>query len=68
MFSAFFQSSKKIILSPWFLILLAIIGLVSFRFFPFFFGQSLFFGDNFFLMVPGKLFTAQWLKEGVLPF
>lgn len=68
MFATFFQSSKKIILSPWFLILLAIIGLVSFRFFPFFFGQSLFFGDNFFLMVPGKLFTAQWLKEGVLPF
>jgi len=37
------------------------------QFFPFFLGKTLFFGDNYSLMVPGKLFTAEWLKQGVLP-
>lgn len=30
-------------------------------------GEVLFFGDNYSLMVPGKMFTAQWLSEGVFP-
>ncbi|MBD3250238.1 MAG: hypothetical protein GF381_01540 [Candidatus Pacebacteria bacterium] len=37
------------------------------RFYPFLLGKTLIFGDNFSLMVPGKLFTAHWLKQGVLP-
>lgn len=41
--------------------------LASIRFLPFYFGQTIFFGDNYSLMVPGKLFTAMWLKQGVLP-
>ncbi|MEX0895840.1 MAG: hypothetical protein WDZ94_02780 [Patescibacteria group bacterium] len=41
--------------------------LVSVRFLPFYFNQTLFFGDNFSLMVPGKIFTAQWLLQGILP-
>ncbi len=30
-------------------------------------GRTLFFGDNFSLLVPGKLFTAQWLSQGTIP-
>ena len=37
------------------------------RFLPFIVGQTLFFGDNYSLMVPGKLFTASWLDKGILP-
>lgn len=37
------------------------------RFLPFLFGKTLVFGDNFSLMMPGKIFTAEWLKQGVLP-
>ncbi len=37
------------------------------QFFPFFMGKTLFFGDNYSLMVPGKLFTVEWLKQGTLP-
>jgi hypothetical protein len=37
------------------------------RFGPFLMGQTLYFGDNFSLLVPGKIFTAYWLKQGVLP-
>lgn len=38
------------------------------RFFPsFLFGKTLFFGDNYSLLIPGKIFTAQWLKHGILP-
>lgn len=43
------------------------IVLICLRFFPFFFGNTVLFGDNFSLMVPGKLFTAQWLAQGILP-
>ncbi len=37
------------------------------RFLPFIFGKTLVFGDNYSLMVPGKIFTAEWLKQGVFP-
>ncbi len=47
----------------WLLFLFIIVG----RFYPFFLGQTLVFGDNYSLMVPGKIFTAHWLKQGVLP-
>ncbi|MDQ3008627.1 MAG: YfhO family protein [bacterium] len=48
------------------LALFAAINLI--RFYPIFFqGQTFFFGDNFSLLVPGKLFTTYWLSQGVLP-
>jgi len=50
----------------WLVVLLAL-GAILLRFWPMFLGQSMIYGDNFSLMVPGKLFTAQWLKQGVLP-
>lgn len=31
-------------------------------------GQTLFYGDNFSLLVPGKLFTAFWIRQGIVPF
>lgn len=34
---------------------------------PLLFGQTLLFGDNYSLMVPGKLFTASWLAQGIVP-
>lgn len=40
---------------------------IAIRFLPFLFGKTLVFGDNFSLMMPGKIFTAEWLKQGVLP-
>lgn len=45
--------------------LLALCALI--QFWPFFFGKTLVFGDNYSLMVPGKLFTARWIKQGVVP-
>lgn len=30
-------------------------------------GKTLIFGDNYSLMVPGKIFTAYWLRHGLLP-
>ncbi len=50
------------------LLILIAFGLVLLRFFPFLFGKTLIFGDNFSLMIPGKLFSAQWLSRGVVPF
>jgi len=42
--------------------------LILFRFWPMFFqAKTLVFGDNYSLMVPGKIFTADWLKQGILP-
>lgn len=60
-FVAFFRDHQL------FSVLLFIFTLVSIRFLPFYFGKTLYFGDNYSLMVPGKLFTAQWLLQGVLP-
>lgn len=37
------------------------------RFWPLLFGKTLLFGDNYSLMVPGKLLLAEWLRQGVLP-
>jgi hypothetical protein len=41
--------------------------LVLLGFYPFFQGKTLLFGDNYSLMVPAKVFTANWLKRGILP-
>ena len=41
---------------------------IFFRFLPFFLSnKTLVFGDNYSLMVPGKIFTANWIKQGMLP-
>lgn len=42
--------------------------LVSVRLAEMYVGKSVLFGDNYSLMVPGKLFTTQWLLQGILPF
>lgn len=41
--------------------------LIIICFFPLLFGKTLLFGDNYSLMVPGKLFTAHWLTKGIVP-
>lgn len=41
--------------------------LILLRFFPLILGKSLLFGDNFSLMVPGKIFTASWFLNGIIP-
>lgn len=41
--------------------------LLLLRFYPMLFGKALFFGDNYSLLVPGKIFTAEWIVRGVLP-
>lgn len=37
------------------------------RFWPLLFGRTLLFGDNYSLMVPGKLLIAEWLRQGIVP-
>ncbi|HEX9817488.1 MAG TPA: hypothetical protein VGA89_01165 [Patescibacteria group bacterium] len=41
--------------------------LIFIRFWPFFWGKTLVFGDNYSLQMPGKIFAAEWLSQGVLP-
>jgi hypothetical protein len=53
------MTTKKIILSACLFVSIAYLQLLI--------GKTLLFGDNFSLMVPGKLFTAAWLKLGILP-
>lgn len=48
-----------------FIIFFLVIAVI--RFHPFLTGKTLFFGDNYSLMVPGKIFMAHWLKLGTLP-
>jgi len=43
------------------------LGLISIAYLPLYSGKTVFFADNFSLMVPGKIFTAQWLSQGILP-
>ncbi|MBP7774341.1 hypothetical protein KA078_00975 [Candidatus Woesebacteria bacterium] len=38
------------------------------RFFPFLFGKTIFYGDNYSLMVPSKIFTGMAIRNGELPF
>jgi len=44
------------------------VALILCVYFPLLTGKSLLYGDNYSLMVPGKVFTAHWLQQGVLPF
>ncbi|MGD9129662.1 MAG: YfhO family protein [Candidatus Woesebacteria bacterium] len=58
----------KLLRQPYFKFALIFLILLGIRFYPIFFqNKSLFFGDNYALMVPGKIFTARWLRHGVLP-
>lgn len=41
--------------------------ILALQFGPHVFGKVFFFGDDFYLLVPGKLFLVEWLKKGVLP-
>ncbi len=47
--------------------LLVIIGVILVHFSPMMAGRTLIFGDNYSLLVPGKVFTAYWLRHGQLP-
>lgn len=48
--------------------LLVFFIIIILRFFPFWFlNKTLVFGDNYSLLMPGKIFTANWLKQGILP-
>ena len=46
-------------------VILLLLLLVAY--FPLFAGRTLFWGDNFSLMMPGKIFSAHWLRQGILP-
>ena len=58
---------KKLLKTKQFQFWIFFLFFIIIRFYPFLFGKTLVFGDNYSLMVPGKIFTAQWLKQGVLP-
>lgn len=60
-FSGFYPKNSLIRLILFFGLLLLI------AFWPMLIGNTLSAGDNFSLMVPGKVFTAQWLKTGTMP-
>lgn len=59
---------RNLLRSEVFLVGLCLVVTLLLRFYPaVFWGQTLVFGDNYSLMVPGKIFTATWLKQGILP-
>lgn len=58
---------KKWLKTEWFQFFIFFLFFVTIRFLPFLLGKTLIFGDNYSLMIPGKIFTAEWLKQGVLP-
>ncbi len=51
----------------WMMAILVAIAFLLLRFWPLLTGQTLLFGDNYSLMIPGKLFIAEWLRQGVVP-
>ncbi len=61
----FFQQAK---VREWGGITLVCILLLFARFYPFILGKTLFFGDNYSLMVPAKVFTATAIRAGEMPF
>jgi hypothetical protein len=58
---------KPLISNKWAHLTVVCVLAILLRFYPFLLGKTLIFGDNYSLMVPGKVFTAQWLKQGILP-
>jgi len=64
-----FKKFKIQSVPSWLLVGFCFLLILTLRFYPALFqGKTLVFGDNYSLMVPGKIFTAHWLKQGVLPF
>ena len=52
----------------WQKVLLLILFFLLLRFWPMlFFGKTMVWGDNYSLMVPGKVFLANHIKQGILP-
>lgn len=51
------------------LLMVVVLGyvLASLRFWPFYVGQTIFFGDNYSLLIPGKIFSAFWIRNGIIP-
>ena len=47
--------------------LVILLGILLLRFGPLLLGKVFFFGDDFYLMVPGKIFTVEWMKKGIVP-
>lgn len=64
----FFQNCKKCFSKEKKQFWLFFLIFITIRFLPFLFGKTLVFGDNYSLQIPGKIYTAEWLKQGVLPF
>jgi len=59
--------SKRTFSNRYFQIGLSFTILIFIRFLPIFLeSKTIFFGDDYMLMVPGKLFSAFWLKQGIL--
>lgn len=61
----FFQQGK---VREWTVVTLVCLFLLLVRFYPFLLGKTLFFGDNYSLMVPAKIFSAVTIRAGELPF
>lgn len=57
--------AKQLAARPLGLALFFAVGLALLRYFPFFLGKTLFFGDNYTLLAVGKIWSAEWLKQGV---
>lgn len=59
---------QRWVANDWVQVILTFFAISLVRFFPvFFLGKTLYFGDNYSLLVPGKIFTAYWLKQGIVP-
>ncbi len=58
---------KSFLENHWVQVSIVLGWILLLRFYPLLQGKTFYFGDNYSLMVPGKLFTAHWLKQGILP-
>ncbi|HCC84153.1 MAG TPA: hypothetical protein DEP87_00490 [Candidatus Pacebacteria bacterium] len=59
---------RKFFLNDWVWVGFCLLFGLILRFYPAIFqAKTLVFGDNYSLMVPGKIFTAEWLRQGILP-
>ncbi len=54
-------------MKKWYWLIILIIGVVV-RIFPVFFGNMFSFGDNVSLQVPVKMYSAYWLRQGIIPW
>ncbi|MBU1967156.1 hypothetical protein KKH50_02590, partial [Patescibacteria group bacterium] len=58
---------KKLLKANWFYFWVFFLFFIAIRFYPFLLGKTLVYGDNYSLMIPGKIFTAEYIKQGILP-